>query len=318
MDLRQLRYFTALAEEKHFGRAARRLALSQPPLSYAIRQLETELGVPLFERTSRHVALTPAGLALQREALALLRRAEDACALVRDIAAGRRGRLRVGFVGSMLYRGLPQILDSFRERAPGIEVVLSELNSAEQTEALRHDEIDLALVHGRGLTEGLDGFRFHSESFAACVPAHHPAAAARRRRSLACLRDEPFILFSRKASPDYHASIVAACISAGFLPHICHEVRHWLTVVSLVAQGAGVALVPQSLAKTAIAGAAFVPIRETGIRSETWCAWRATAAREPALDALIGLIRTHCRDPVQESGAGIDRRRGRPGRRRNA
>src|SRR5262245_8350449 len=117
MDLRQLRYFTVLAEETHFGRAARRLSISQPPLSQAIRQLEEELGAKLFNRTSRHVALTAAGTALQREARALLRRAEETRTLIKEIAAGKRGRMRVGFAGSMLYRGLAQILDGFRERA---------------------------------------------------------------------------------------------------------------------------------------------------------------------------------------------------------
>jgi DNA-binding transcriptional LysR family regulator len=292
MDLRQLRYFAVLAEEKHFGRAARRLSLSQPPLSYAIRQLETELGTKLLERTSRHVALTPAGAALQREAQALLRRAEETRALVRDIASGRRGRLRVGFAGSMLYRGLPQMLAAFSKRAPGIDVILSELNSVEQTEALRHDEIDLGFIHGRGIPEGLDGFCFHSEPFVACLPIDH-AAARMRALPLGRLRDEPFVLFSRKVSPDYHAAIVATCLSADFLPRIRHEVRHWLTVVSLVAQGGGVALVPRTLAKCGMAGVRFVPVRAATTRSETWCVWRVTAPQEPALEDMIRLARTH-------------------------
>ena len=118
MDLRKLRYFSVLAEEKHFGRAAQRLALSQPPLSLAIRQLEEEIGARLFDRTSRNVSLTAAGVALQREAQVLLRRTEETRALVKAVADGKEGRLRLGFVGSMLYRGLPRILETFQAASP--------------------------------------------------------------------------------------------------------------------------------------------------------------------------------------------------------
>lgn len=293
MDLRQLRYFTVLADETHFGRAARRLSISQPPLSQAIRQLEEELGARLFDRTSRRVALTPAGTALQREARSLLRRAEETRTLVREIALGKRGRLRVGFAGSMVFRGLPQILDDFRDRAPDIEVVLHELNSAEQAEGLHRDELDAGFVHGRAIPEGLEGFRYHAEPFVACLPHAHKAAAARTLR-LARLKDEPFVLFSRSVSPDYHESIIATCLAAGFLPHVRHEVRYWLTVVSLVAQGRGVALVPRTLARSAVAGAAFVPIQGAEAISQTWCVWDAAEApREPALDTLIDLVRSY-------------------------
>ena len=129
MDVRQLRYFATLAEEKHFGRAAKRLGMSQPPLSLAIRQIEAELQTPLFSRNSRNVELTRAGVALQREARLLLRQFDEAKALVKAVAEGKEGRLRVGFGGSMIYRGLPQIVDLFRKHNPGIELLLTELNS---------------------------------------------------------------------------------------------------------------------------------------------------------------------------------------------
>ncbi|HEX7966964.1 MAG TPA: LysR substrate-binding domain-containing protein [Stellaceae bacterium] len=296
MDLRQLRYFAVLAEEKHFGRAAQRLSLSQPPLSHAIRQLEEELGAPLFARTSRHVALTPAGVALQREAQALLQRAEEARTLVQEIAAGRRGRLRVGFAGSMLYRALPQILRDFHARAPGIEIVLRELNSAEQVAALHHDEIDIGFIHARAAPAGLEGFAYHAEPFVACLPAGHVEAVradGRRRVRLSKLEHEAFVLFSRKVSPDYYESIIATCLDAGFLPQVKYEVRHWFSVVSLVAQGMGVALVPRSLAKSRLAGAAFVPIPEGKVLSETWCVWRAAGTDPPTLDQFLAVVRSY-------------------------
>lgn len=291
MDLRKLRYFSVLAEEKHFGRAAQRLSLSQPPLSLAIRQLEEEIGAKLFERTSRNVSLTAAGVALQREAQVLLRRTEETRVLVKAIADGKEGRLRLGFAGSMLYRGLPKILAAFHAASPDIELSLQELNSTEQVEALRRDEIDLGFIHGRGTPKQLDGFRYHAEPFVACVPEGHRCAGARTLR-LSRLKDEQFVLFSRNVSPDYYQSIIATCLSAGFTPHVRHEVRHWLSVVSFVANGLGVALVPRSLKTSHLAGAVFVPLPEAKILSETWCVWKDGGPQRPALDTLIQAART--------------------------
>jgi len=290
VDLRKLRYFSVLAEEKHFGRAAQRLSLSQPPLSLAIRQLEEEIGARLFERTSRNVSLTAAGVALQREAEVLLRRTEETRLLVKAIAEGREGRLRLGFGSSMLYRGFPKILDAFQAASPDIELSVQELNSTEQIEALQRDEIDLGFVHGRDVPSQLEGFRYHAEPFVACVPREHPCASARTLR-LSRLRDDEFVLFSRNVSPDYYQSIIATCLSAGFSPRVRHQVRHWLSVVSFVANGLGVALVPSTLKASNMAGAVFVPLREAKILSETWCVWKADGPQRPALDTLIQAAR---------------------------
>ncbi|MBN9515045.1 MAG: LysR family transcriptional regulator [Alphaproteobacteria bacterium] len=290
MDLRKLRYFSVLAEEKHFGRAAQRLSLSQPPLSLAIRQLEEEIGARLFERTSRNVSLTAAGVALQREAEVLLRRTEETRLLVKAIADGKEGRLRLGFGSSMLYRGFPKILDAFQAASPDIELSVQELNSTEQVEALQRDEIDLGFIHGREVPDHLDGFRYHAEPFVACVPRDHPWAGARTLR-LSRLRDDEFVLFSRNVSPDYYQSIIATCLSAGFSPRVRHQVRHWLSVVSFVANGLGVALVPSTLKASNMAGAVFVPIQEAKILSETWCVWKSGGPQRPALDMLIQAAR---------------------------
>ncbi len=290
MDLRKLRYFSVLAEEKHFGRAARRLSLSQPPLSLAIRQLEDEIGAKLFERNSRNVALTAAGLALPREAGLLLRRADETPALVRAVAEGKGGQLRLSFGGSMLYRGLPRIVEAFRAMAPSTELRLRELNSAEQVEALHRDEIDLAFIHGRATPAGLEGFRYHSEPFVACVPTAHRFAKARTMR-LIRLQHDDFVLFAQAASPDYYQSIIATCLSAGFTPSVRHEVRHWTSVVSFVANGMGVALVPRTLRTFTVQGAAFVGIRPSNVRSETWCVWKGDNAQGAALATLINAAR---------------------------
>jgi DNA-binding transcriptional LysR family regulator len=273
MDFRKLRYFQALTEERHFGRAAKKLGLSQPPLSYAIKQLESELDVQLFARTTRAVELTPAGLALQDEAFALLRRVEEAKLRVQAAAHGEVGVLRIGFGGSMLYRGLPKILKAISERLPRMEVKLSEMGSVGQIEALERDEIDIGFILGPGTPHGFDGFSYHVEPFAACVPSDHPRAR-RKRVKLSDLSGEDFILFARRGSPAYYELITGACLAAGFVPRVRHEVAYWLSVVSLVASRDGIALVPSTMSSAGIQGAVFVPLDGLGIRSETRCIWK--------------------------------------------
>jgi DNA-binding transcriptional LysR family regulator len=287
LDVRQLRYFVALAEEKHFGRAAKRLGISQPPLSLAIRQLEVDLRTSLFSRNSRNVELTRAGAALQREARLLLRQFDEAKTLVKAVADGKEGRLRVGFGGSMLYRGLPQIVERFRKQNPGIDLQLTELNSVEQITAIKRDEIDFGFVLGAKTAAGLDGFRYHSEPFVACLPLHHPAAKV-RTMNLERLKDEEFVLFSRSASPYYFESIVSICVTNGFMPKIKHEVRHWMSVVSFVESGMGVSLVPKTLNTRRVTGAKFVEISGQHESSDTWCVWKDIDQR-PGLKAMIDL-----------------------------
>lgn len=294
MEFRHLRYFLVLADELHYGRAAQRLSITQPPLSLNIQQLEASVGARLFDRDSKGVRLTAAGIAFREEAQALLARAEEARQLAREIEAGAVGRLRVGFVGSVLYRGLPQWLDAYQAGHPRIEVALSELNSQEQIEALLHDQLDLGFIHTRRVPDVLQTAFVHAEPFLCCVPAHHPLAR-RRKVSLVQLRDEPFILFSRKASPDYYMRIIEMCGAQGFYPRVRHEVRHWLSVVSLVSQGMGVSVVPAPLQGSGMAGAVFRRFVETMMPSEVHAAWKA-AVDHPA--------RRHFLEVVQAAGAG--------------
>ena len=273
MELRHLRYFAMLADELHFGRAAGRLAISQPPLSVAIRQLEDAVGARLFERNSKSVRLTPAGHALRASARRLLRQAEEAALEARDVAAGSAGRLRIGFVGAMLYRGLPQALREFQAQHPAVRILLAELNSAEQVAELLHDRLDLGFMHTARLPQDLRARLLLSEPFVACIPAGH-ALAKRRAVQPADLRDEAIVLFARAVSPDYYELILSICAQAGFLPEVRHEVRHWLAVVSMVAQGLGVALVPQAMRHAALQGAVFRPLKGVTAQSETWGVWR--------------------------------------------
>lgn len=287
-EFRHLRYFLALAEELHYGRAAQRLAISQPPLSVAIQQLEASVGARLFDRDSKGVRLTPAGLAFHGSAQALLDRAEDACALAREVQAGEVGRLRLGFVGSTLFNGLSGWLRAFQADHPKVEVVVVELNSQDQIEALLDEELDLGLVHTDRLPPALASTPLYSEPFVACLPADHPAAKL-KEIPLASLSDQPFILFSRKGSPDYHARIVEICRQHGFYPRLQHEGRHWLSVVSLVSQGLGVSIVPAAFQRAGVQGAVFRPLAEAVEPSAVFAAWRQDSAavlRQKFLAAL--------------------------------
>jgi DNA-binding transcriptional LysR family regulator len=291
MEFRHLRYFLALADELHFGRAAERLAITQPPLSLNIQQLEASLGARLFERDSKGVRLTAAGQAFRESAQALLAQAEAARLLVRGIDAGAVGRLRVGFVGSVLFRGLPQWLADHQAEQPGIQIALSELNSQEQIDALLRDELDLGFVHTRRVPPALQAALVHSDAFMACVPAAH-ALARRRKVSLLQLRDEPFVLFSRRASPDYYTRIVEMCGALGFYPNVRHEVRHWLSVVSLVSQGMGVSVVPAPLQRSGMAGVVFRPLLEATMPSEVLAVWKVGSelpARRRFLERILSV-----------------------------
>jgi DNA-binding transcriptional LysR family regulator len=277
LEFRHLRYFLALADELHFGRAAQRLAISQPPLSVAIQQLEASVGARLFDRDSKGVRLTPAGAAFRGSAQALVDRAEDACALAREVQAGEVGRLRLGFVGSTLFNGLSAWLQAFQADHPKVEVVVMELNSQDQIDALLDEELDLGLVHTDRLPPALACQRLYSEPFVACLPAQHPLAAL-PQIALASLSDKPFILFSRKGSPDYHARIVEICRQHGFYPRLQHEGRHWLSVVSLVAQGLGVSIVPAAFERAGVQGAVFRPLAQPVDGSAVFAAWRADSS----------------------------------------
>ena len=285
LEFRHLRCFAALAEELHFGRAAERLGMTQPPLSVAIQQLEASVGARLFDRDSKGVRLTPAGEAFRGHAAALLARAEEACALAREVQAGEVGRLRLGFVGSTLFNGLADWLQRFQASHPRVEVVVVELNSQDQIEALLAEELDVGLVHTDRLPPALASQPLYTEPFLACLPATHPLAA-QDEIELASLSGEPFILFSRKGSPDYHARIVDICRQHGFYPRLQHEGRHWLSVVSLVAQGLGVSIVPAAFQRAGVQGAVFKPLAQALDGSAVFAAWK-TGTTPVLRDSLL-------------------------------
>ena len=274
MELRLLNYFATLADELHFSRAAKRLSISQPPLSVAIKQLEEQIGAQLFERTSKGVRLTPAGEHLLPRARQLLALAQQAAQETRDIGQGVRGHLRMGFVGSALYRGVPQALAAFQQQHPLVRVDMLELNSAEQLQGLQQARLDLGLVHSVKLPEGIEGELLMEEAFIACLPQGHPLAQ-RSAIDLAALQPERLILFSSEVSPVYHQRIYQMCMAHGFAPEIRHEVRHWLSVLSLVSLGQGVAIVPAALQRVGMPQLVFKPLLGEQTQSELLALWRS-------------------------------------------
>lgn len=285
MKLHLLRYFSVLAEELHFGRAAARLAITQPPLSSAIKALEEELGVRLLERDSRHVQLTPAGSAFLLEVRVVLERVARAGETARAVAGGLRGRLDIGFTGSMVFREMPRITHRFQQQMPGIEITLREMSTAEQVDALLHGQLHAGFINATSVPAPLSSLGLLDDPLVCCLPENHPLTKA-QALDLSQLAHEQFIMFSRDVAPANHDNVIATFSRAGIHPRTCHAARQWLTIVTLVSAGLGVALVPASLAKAGVRGAHFVPLLDPSARSSALLAWHS----ENAVAALGSLV----------------------------
>jgi DNA-binding transcriptional LysR family regulator len=285
MDLRRLRYFVAVAEELHFGRAAQRLNISQPPLSVQIRTLEREIGAPLLIRAQRRVELTEAGRVLLEEARRLLGQAEAAVIHVRRAAEGTVGRLTIGFVSTVDYSILPPLVRRFRQKYPGITLKLLELTGDRQQALLQSGELDLGLSILPSPASDLTMRPVFREPLIAAVPASH-RLAGRRRTALRSLALEPFIQFPRVLAPGLYDLAIAACQKAGFTPHLAQEAIQMQTILGLVAAGLGVALVPQCMSKLQRPDVRYLALDARGFEVETVALWQ-TENRAPALAALI-------------------------------
>jgi DNA-binding transcriptional LysR family regulator len=263
MELHSLRYFVAVAEELHFGRAARRLGMAQPPLSRQIRALEAELGARLLERTKRHVALTAAGAVLLEEARRLLAQAERVVEAVHRAARGQTGRLAVGFVGSATYGLLPEILRRFHRRFPEVALTLAEMGSPMQLRALGERRIDVGFLRPAALDATLVGRVVQREPLLVALPAGHRLAKVEGIR-LEDLASEPFVMFPREPRPSYGELLIGYCVAAGFSPRVAQETNEMQTALSLVAAGIGVTLVPASVRSVRRANVVYKPLGEKG------------------------------------------------------
>jgi len=285
IDLRRLRCFVAVAEELHFGRAARRLNMSQPPLSVQIRELEREIGAPLLARTQRHVELTAAGATLLAEARRLLAQADLAIERTRRSARGELGHLTIGFVSTADYSLLPPLVRRFRARHPDIGLTLRELTGDRQLELLARGELDLGLMYGPLQASGLAGRSVLCERLIAALPTAHPLA---RRRAVAAkaLRGEGLILFPRPLAPGLYDQAIGVCQRAGFAPRIVQEAVQMQTILGLVAAGLGAALVPACMALLKRPDVAYLPLAPAGPWVETIAVSRADDT-SPALTVLL-------------------------------
>jgi DNA-binding transcriptional LysR family regulator len=244
VELRQLRYFVAVAEERHFGRAAKRLRLSQPPLSTQIKGLEEELGVKLFQRSTRQVALTDAGRTFLERAEGILEAVEEAKEAAKGADEGVRGRLEIGFISSATLGLLPPAIRLFRERFGGVEIELRELTSAQQIDALYAGEIRVGLVRLPLRAPGLRFEPLQEESFLVALPSGHPLEAL-ESVPLEAMVDQPLIFFTRQLMPSLHAQIVELFQRVGAFPNVVQHAVHLQTIVGLVASDVGLAILPE-------------------------------------------------------------------------
>lgn len=295
MELRHLRYFLAVAEELHFGRAAARLHIAQPPLSQQIRQLERELGYDLFLRTQRRVRLTEAGAAFREEARGLLDRLEQAKAAAGRIARGEAGALAVGFVASATYALLPRLYRRFRARHPEVALALEEMSTAEQVDALRAGRIQLGLARPPVGDDALAAEPLADEPLVAALPVRHPLAA-RKELPLRALAHEPFVLFPRRPRPGWIDVVQGACHASGFRPAVAQEVLELSTAVTLVAAGVGVTLVPASAQALRLEGVAYRPLRDPA-PSTRLLALRRPDERRAVVDRFLEVARELVRGP---------------------
>jgi DNA-binding transcriptional LysR family regulator len=288
VELRHLRYFVAVAEERHFGRAAARLHMAQPPLSQQIRQLEGELGLQLLRRTTRRVELTTAGEAYLIRARQIIAAVTSAAGEAQRVAAGLQGRLVIGCVGSATYSLLPQLVRTLREELPDVEVaVQGEMLAPDQAQALADGRIDLGLLRPPVEDESLRVEVLRSDRLIVAVPDAH-RLAGRRRIRLAELADEDFVIHAGAGRSVMHDTVLARCREAGFEPRIRHEVAETSTLVTFVAAGLGVAVVPEPVAELLVPGIAYRAL--TGRAGVELAAATRTDDEAPQLKRALAVI----------------------------
>jgi DNA-binding transcriptional LysR family regulator len=290
MDLHHLRHFVAVAEELHFGRAAKRLGMAQPPLSQSIMRLEESLGTKLLNRDSRQASLTPAGTVLLVEARDLLTRAAVAERAVLRAAAGEVAKLRIGLVPMSAMQIVPQAMLLLHKQWPDVEVQLYERPSKAQMDAVREGTLDAGIVvHEPGASTDFDVRVIERYRQVAVVPSSWPLA---KRRSIvvADLANQPLILFPPQLRESYLQPFTRACRRAGFTPRVAQKIVQPYTMFNLVANGVGIGLVQDTASVLRIEGVAFVPVRDMpDLVSEVALIWIARTA-SPSLRALIDII----------------------------
>jgi len=287
-DLNQLRCFVTVAEELHFGRAAARLNMTQPPLSRQIQVLEHIIDAPLLERTSRSVRLTPAGRSFLPEARRILKLAESASQVARRIALGKTGSLKIGYTAAAAYGYLPELLAACRARLPEVDFSLKEMVSGDQLEALASGQIDAGLLRPPIARPELATKRVLAEPLLAAIPRKHPLAS-RENLAIKDFDGQPFVMYSPYESRYFHDLLVALFTQADILPRYVQHVGQIHSILAMVRAGLGVSIVPAAAANLKIADVKLRPLK---LRSpapvELFMVWRRDD-ENPLVPALVGI-----------------------------
>jgi len=274
MELRQIRYFLAVAQELHFTRASKALYVAQPALSQQIRLLEEEIGTRLFERTNRRVRLTPAGEAFLARARFALEQAAKAASDAARVGRGEAGSISIGFVSTAIYSVLPQLLRWCRDQLPAVHVELHELEPSEQFAALRRGSLDVGMMHASMEDPELESVVVSRERLVVALPEKHPAAL-KQRVDLRLLAQETVLLPPRHELAGFHDLVVSAFQRAGYMPAATQSVRLLQTAVGLIAGGIGIALVPVSFQEhLRIRGVVYRPLTGLKTEAELVAVWR--------------------------------------------
>ncbi|EKM96172.1 LysR family transcriptional regulator [Stutzerimonas degradans] len=291
MELRHLRYFVAVAEELHFGRAAELLRISQPPLSQQIQALEAELGVRLFDRTNRRVSLTDAGRLFLEETRRTLVQVDKSVDVVRRANQGEIGELQIGFTSSAPFTSiLPRAILAFREAFPAVHLALQEMTSKQVVEAVQDETLQVGMIRPFALPAGLQTTELFSEPLVALMHAGHPLASGSEEGiCLAELAAEPFVFFPRSYGTGLYDQLLNLARQAGFNPRIAQEANEALTIIGLVAAGLGVSVLPASFQRIRIDGVAFRTLLDKDATTAVWLVKRRQE-QSPLTRAFIELV----------------------------
>ncbi|MFK9006577.1 LysR family transcriptional regulator [Pseudomonas pergaminensis] len=290
--IRHLWLFLAVAEEQNFGRAAKRLGMSQPPLSEQIQVLEQALKVTLFERSRRGARLTPVGAAILPAVRKFAEQLERLELAVEEAVAGQSGMLTIGAISTAMFDVLPRIIDQLKQQYPHLTVSVREIDSVEAVPALEAGDIDLAFARLDGdLGPAIQSLPLRADRLMVALPSHHPLAA-RTRISLSSLASEPLVMFSRKVSPVYFDNLIATCRASGFSPRVLHEVRSVASQIAFVSCGQGIALVPAALKKLAPDNVVLRPLTQKLNVVTTAVAWNSERLN-PLVTELVAHFQAH-------------------------
>ncbi|ARK32438.1 acetoin biosynthesis transcriptional regulator AlsR [Halalkalibacter krulwichiae] len=280
MELRHLKYFVTVAEELHFGRAAIRLNMAQPPLSLQIRQLEEEIGVQLFHRTKRKVELTKEGQYFLEKTYRLLADLDENIETIQKMKRGEVGEIVIGFIATAAYDLVPTIIKLYLNEYPGIKVTLKQITSAEQIIALQNGSIDVGVLSEPAESDQISFQIIREEEMVIALPKEHPLVRQTDAIQLSDLASEPFIITSRQANQGHFDSVINCCFQAGFSPNIIQETAEMSTVISLVAAGIGIALVPSSMKMLLQNEVVYRNVENNKFQSVTALAWKQDSPSE--------------------------------------